>query len=224
MGPHYDQVMTALKRRYAAPAASAKGDPWETLLFTALTARSKDDQVEPVFRRLMASYPGPGRLAAAKRADVERLIRTIGLYRSKAKNAIALARAVVERHGGRVPADMDALVDLPGVGRKTASCVLVYAFGIPAIAVDTHVHRIANRLGWASERTPERTERALRGTLPGRHWLDVNRVMVQFGRDVCVPGTPKCWACPVARWCGFPRKTPKPVGATEEKKRKRAKG
>ncbi len=224
MTPRYDQVMRELARRYAAPAASSKETPWEVLLFTALTARSKDEQVEPVFRRLMAAYPTPAALAKARVADVEQRIRTIGLYRTKAKNAVALARALMERHGGRVPADLDALVGLPAVGRKTASCTLVYAFGIPAIAVDTHVHRIVNRLGWTRTGTPEKTERALRAGLPRRHWLDVNRVMVQFGRDVCVPGKPKCWMCPVARWCAYPGKTPKPERSGKVVKSKSGKG
>lgn len=210
MRPQYDKVMAVLERRYEAPAASSKDTPWKVLLFTALTARSRDEQVEPAFRRLMARWPGPAALARARVADVEGVLRTVGLYRSKARNAVALARAIMARHGGRVPADLDALVELPAVGRKTASCTLVYAFSVPAIAVDTHVHRIVNRLGWVREPTPERTERALRASLPARHWLEVNRVMVQFGRDACLPRTPRCWACPVARWCAFPRKTAAP--------------
>jgi endonuclease-3 len=209
--PNYDAVMRTLKRRYPDRAASEKETPWEVILFTALTARSRDEQVEPVFRGLMRAYPTPAALADADVRDVMRRLRTIGLYRSKAKNIVALARALVERHGGKVPADLDALVALPGVGRKTASCTLVYAFGIPAVAVDTHVHRVVNRLGWVTQKTPEKTERALRAALPKRHWLDVNRVMVQFGRDICVPTTPKCWACPVAAWCAYPKKTPAPV-------------
>ncbi len=205
---HFDQVMRALKRRYRAPAESAKGTPWECVLFTMLTARSRDDQVEGPFRALMRAYPTPQALSRAKVGDVAQVIRAIGLYRGKAKNAVALAKAVTDRHGGKVPADLDELVELPGVGRKTASCVLVYAFGIPAIAVDTHVLRIVNRLGWIREETPEKAERALRRVLPQKHWLDVNRVMVQFGRDICTPGAkPKCCACPVAKWCGFPKKT-----------------
>lgn len=199
--------MRLLKKRYVAPAESAKDTPWECVLFTMLTARSRDSQVEPAFRSLLRAFPTPQALAKAKVRDVERHIKTIGLYRSKAKNAIALAAAVVERHGGKVPADLDLLVALPGVGRKTASCVLVYAFGIPAIAVDTHVLRIANRLGWVKADTPEKAERALRTVLPKKHWLDVNRVMVQFGRDVCVPGVPKCPTCPLAKLCAFPNKT-----------------
>jgi endonuclease-3 len=205
---HFDEVMRALKRRYVARAESAKDTPWESVLFTMLTARSRDEQVEPAFRALMRAYPTPAALSRATVGDVAEIIKTIGLYRGKAKNAVALAKAVTENHGGKVPADLDALVELPGVGRKTASCVLVYAFGIPAIAVDTHVLRIVNRLGWVNGATPEKAERALREVLPKRHWLDVNRVMVQFGRDVCVPGArPKCYACPVAKWCGFPKKT-----------------
>ncbi|HTK04183.1 MAG TPA: endonuclease III [Candidatus Eisenbacteria bacterium] len=213
MRPQHDKVMAVLERRYAEPAASSKETPWEVLLFTALTARSRDEQVEPVFRRLMARYPGPAQLAKAKVKDVEAVLRTVGLYRSKARNAVALARTLMERHGGIVPADLAALVALPAVGRKTASCTLVYAFGVPAIAVDTHVHRVTNRLGWVTEGTPEKTERALRATLPERHWLDINRVMVQFGRDVCVPGRPKCWKCPVATWCAYPDKIPAPKDA-----------
>jgi len=207
MQSHFDRIMAALKRRYRAPAESAKATPWESVLFTALTARSRDDQVEPAFRRLMAHWPTPAALAGATAVQVGAEIRSIGLWQSKAKNAVAMAKAVTERHGGTVPADMDALVALPGVGRKTASCVLVYAFGIPAIAVDTHVHRIANRLGWVKTAHPPQTEAALRKVLPQKHWLDVNRVMVQFGRAVCVPGKPKCPSCPVAAWCAYPRKT-----------------
>lgn len=212
MRPQFDAVMVALKRRYTDQAASVKSTPWEVVLFTALTARSRDDQVEPVFRTLMRRYPSPTALAKARLADVVSILKTIGLFRSKAKNAVALARAVMERHGGEVPADMDALVALPAVGRKTASCTLVYAFGIPAIAVDTHVYRISNRLGWVKASTPEKTERALRKVLPEKHWMDVNRVMVQFGRDICVPWKPKCWLCPVQKQCAFPKKTPMPEG------------
>ena len=203
-----DKTMRALIRRYRQPAASERRTPWETVLFTMLTARSRDDQVEPAFQAVMSRWPTPARLAKAAVPDVARTIRTIGLYRNKARMAVELAAAVVRDHGGKVPRTMDELVALPGVGRKTASCTLVYAFRIPAIAVDTHVHRIVNRLGWVRTPSPDRTERELRRVLPERHWLDVNRVMVQFGRDICVPGTPRCWECPVSALCAFPRKTP----------------
>lgn len=212
MQPEYGAVMTALKRRYRERAASQKGDPWRTLLFTMLTARSRDDQVEPVFRLLMLRYKDAAALAKADVSDVAACIRGIGLYRGKSRNAVAMARAVMSRHDGKVPMAMGELVALPGVGTKTASCVLVYAFGIPAVAVDTHVHRIANRLRWVRTSTPEKTEAALRSSLPKRHWMDVNRVMVQFGRDVCLPGRPRCGNCPVRKSCAFPGKTAASAG------------
>jgi endonuclease-3 len=205
--PHFDAVMRTLEARYRDPAASSKNDPLDVLLFTMLSSRTRDDQTEIAFRRLKRRFPTVRRLAAAKTADVRRILRSIGLFGAKSRNAIALAKELVRRHGGVVPRTMDELVALPGVGRKTASCVLVYAFGIPAVAVDTHVHRIVGRLGWAREHTAERTEAALRRVLPRRHWLDVNRVMVQFGRDICRPGVPLCWKCPVRRHCAYPKKT-----------------
>lgn len=209
--------MAALTRRYRVPAEAKKDTPWKVILFTALSARTRDTQTEPAFQRLIAAYPTPAKLARAHEADVARLLKTIGLYNSKARNVVALAKAVTERHGGRVPKDMRALVALPGVGRKTASCVLTYAFGIPAIAVDTHVFRIANRLGWAGENTPEKTEQALRASIPERHWIEINRVMVPFGREIC-GRLPKCWMCPVAKWCAFSKKTPQPVKSGKLKK------
>jgi endonuclease-3 len=215
----FDATIRELKRRYREPAASSKDTPWEVILFTALSARTRDDQTEPAFRRLLARYPTIPALAKAKVGDVGSILKTIGLYRTKAKNVVALAQTLVERHAGKVPADLDALVELPAVGRKTASCVLVYAFGIPAVAVDTHVHRIANRLGWAKAKDPVGTERDLRRVLPRKHWLDVNRVMVSFGRDVCVPGVPKCWKCPVSAWCAFPKKTPAPKDPKQRQNR-----
>ncbi len=203
-------VMRRLVRRYRAKAESEKATPWRSLLFTMLSARSRDVETEKAYRALIARYPTPQALAKATPAAVAPLIACIGLSRTKAKNAVMLARAVVTRHRGRVPADLEALVALPGVGRKTANCTLAYAFGVPAVCVDTHVHRIANRLGWVRTTTPERTEDALRERLDRGWWLDVNRVLVQFGRAICVPGRPKCWACPVARWCAYPKKTLRP--------------
>ncbi|TAK37388.1 MAG: endonuclease III [Lysobacteraceae bacterium] len=205
-----DQVMRALRARYRGRAESAKATPWKSLLFTVLSARSRDVETEKVYRMLLARYPTPQKLARATPQQVAPLIARIGLFRSKAKNVVALARRITADHGGKVPADLDALVELPGVGRKTANCVLVYAFGIPAVCVDTHVHRIANRLGWVKTRTPEQTERALRAALAKRHWLNVNHTLIQFGRDICVPRKPQCWRCPVARWCSYRPKTPHP--------------
>lgn len=199
--------MGVLKRRYTAPAASSKASPWECLVFTLLSARTRDEQTEVVFQDLLRRWPTPRDLAQARLTDVERVLNRIGLYKNKARNVVGLAQIVEQKYGGKVPQELEALVDLPGVGVKTASCVLVYAYGKPAIPVDTHVHRIANRLGWVKEKTPERTGRALEQTLPPEYWLDVNRAMVQFGREVCIPGKPRCPICPVRKWCAYPKKT-----------------
>jgi endonuclease III len=207
MENHFNAVFRSLKRQYPEKAASDKETPWESLLFTMLSARSKDERTEEVFQNVMRRYPGPQELALAKPSEVMPLIKTIGLYRNKARLAVELAKAIANEHDGQVPEDMESLVALPGVGRKTASCVLVYSFRQPAIAVDTHVHRIANRLGWVRTASPDRTEVVLRDILPKRYWLDINRLFVLFGRDLCQPARPKCWRCPVRTYCAFPNKT-----------------
>ncbi len=206
--PNYGAIMTALKKVYTEPAASDKATPWETLFFTMLSARSKDERTEIAFQEVMKRYPGPYDLAKAWPSDVARLLKKIGLYKNKSRLAVDMAKAVVRDYGGKIPDDLDELVKLPGVGRKTASCVLVYSFGIPAIAVDTHVHRIANRLGWVKTDSPEKTERALRDRLPQKYWLDINRLLVLHGRKTCQPRKPQCMHCPVRQHCKFPNKTP----------------
>lgn len=209
MKKDFGTVFRILKRLYKEPSASDKNTPWKVLLFTLLSARTRDEQAEIAFRRLIKEFPNPKDIAVAGRKDIERLINTIGFYRNKAAHIKGLAKAVVEKYKGRVPETMEELTALPGVGRKTASCVLVYAFGKPAIAVDTHVYRITNRLGWVSEKDPERTEMSLREVVPRRYWMDMNRVMVQFGRDICVPRIPRCWKCPIRKHCGYKNKSKK---------------
>ncbi len=203
-------VMRALKARYRAKAYSHKETPWRSLVFTVLSARSRDEQTEIAYRTLLTAYRSPQVLAEAAPREIEPYIKRIGLYRNKARNLVRLAQALVTQYRGRVPNDLNKLVALPGVGRKTANCVMIYAFRKPAMCVDTHVHRVTNRLGWVNTKTPEQTEFALRNVVPRRHWLDVNRVMVQFGRTICVGPRPKCWMCPVRGWCRYPNKTPKP--------------
>lgn len=205
--PAYAPVMRELIREYTEPAASSKATAWEVLVFTLLSARTRDEQTEVVFLDLLRQYPGPQELAAARVPDVARILQRIGLYKTKARNVVALAKRIQNEYGGEVPRTLAQLIDLPGVGVKTASCVLVYAFHQPAIPVDTHVHRIANRLGWVKTKTPDKTGQALQATLPKEWWLDINRVMVQFGRAVCIPGKPRCPQCPVSQWCAYQKKT-----------------
>lgn len=192
------EVVRALRRRYpAGPQGGA--DPFRTLVATVLSQRTKEEKTAEAARSLFAAFPDAASLAAATPQEVIPLIRPAGFYNQKAPTIIELSRRLLEDHGGRVPREMDGLLALPGVGRKTANCVLVYGFGIPAIPVDTHVHRISNRLGWVRTRTPEETEGALAACLPRRYWLDINELFVLFGREICRSVGPRCPECALVK-------------------------
>lgn len=203
-------VLRRLKKAYPKKGPMEKGSAEDILLAVTLSARTRDEQVLSAYPRMREAFPTLEDLAGASVADIAGTINTLGLYRNKARFMKGIAKALVDRHGGRVPKDRASLEALPGIGRKTANCVMCYAFGIPAIAVDTHVHRIVNRLGWVRTKDAHATERRLNTLIPKDLWLDVNRVLVQFGRTVCTPRKPHCGECPVARFCAFPDKTPKP--------------
>ncbi len=204
------KTIATLVRNFPGKGAVELDRPEDVLLATVLSARTRDEQVLKVYPKLRKAFPTLKALAAADVKDIASSIKEIGLFRAKAKSMKGIAKALIEKHGGKVPRTMDELVALPGVGRKTANCVLCYAYKIPSIAVDTHVQRVTNRLGWVKTKRPEDTEQALYRVIPKDLWLDVNRVFVKFGRTVCIPGRPRCHICPVARWCAYPNKTPKP--------------
>jgi len=176
-------------------------NPFQVLIGTILSARCRDEVTDVVSRKLFERYPNPERLAAARHREVERIIHPIGFFRMKAKYVIETARQVLEKHGGRVPRTLEELMEFPGVGRKVANCVLVYAFDTPAIPVDTHVHRVSNRLGWVKTKSPDQTERALVEIVPRRHWLEINELLVAHGKAVCRPIRPLCARCPVEASC-----------------------
>lgn len=178
-----------------------KAEPFRHLIGTILSARCRDEVTDVVSRKLFEAYPTPEKLAAAPPRRVERLIRSIGFYRMKAKYVIGTSRMLMEEYAGAVPATLEELTRFPGVGRKVANCVLVYAFGKPAIAVDTHVHRVSNRLGWVKTKAPDQTERALEQILPRRHWLKINELLVAHGKAVCRPVRPRCNHCPILADC-----------------------
>ncbi len=191
-------VLRALRRIYPRERGG-RADPFQTLVATVISQRTREESTAIASQRLLGRFPDAPSLAAAPVADVERLIRPSGFYRNKARTLVRLARALMDRHGGRVPTSLEELLALPGVGRKTANCVLVYGFGVPAIPVDTHVHRVSNRLGWAHSSTPEGTERALSAIVPREHWLEINELLVLFGRELCRPIGPRCGECPLER-------------------------
>lgn len=176
-------------------------DPFQVLIGTILSQRTRDEATDRASAALFAQYPDARSLAAAPIAEIERLIRPVGFYRAKARNLADCAQLLVDETGGPVPPDLEALLSLPGVGRKTANCVLVFGFAEPAIPVDTHVHRISNRLGVVRTRTPEETERRLEEVVPRDYWIPLNPLLVQHGQNLCGPGRPKCDRCPIVEWC-----------------------
>ena len=209
-------VIETLKKEFPGKGAVELDRPEDVLLATVLSARTRDEQILKAYPKFRRRFPTLKALAAAKESAIAEELKEIGLYRAKAKAMKGIARELLERHGGQVPKTRDALVALSGVGRKTANCVLCYAFKVPAIAVDTHVHRIANRLGWLKTKRPEDTEQALMRLIPKDLWLHVNRVFVQFGRSACVPRQPRCYACPVRNLCRYPHKTLAPKHLTSD--------
>jgi endonuclease-3 len=166
-----------------------------------LSLRTQDTTTGPAAARLFALADTPAAMLRLTAGQIERAIYPVGFYKTKARILLGLGRALLTRFEGRVPDDLDALLTLNGVGRKTANLVVTVAFGKPGICVDTHVHRISNRFGYVKTRTPEQTEMALRAKLPRRHWIGYNDLLVGFGQNVCTPLSPKCSICPVRALC-----------------------
>jgi endonuclease-3 len=175
--------------------------PWQLVVATILSAQCTDKMVNRVTPTLFARWRTPDVLAAANPAEVEALIKPTGFFRQKTRAIQAVARAVAVEHHGRVPDTMEALTALPGIGRKTANVVLGTAFGQPAIFVDTHVKRLANRLGLTVESDPDRIERDLQALLPAKEWTCFAHRLIHHGRRICAARKPRCSVCPVARWC-----------------------
>ena len=183
-------------------AQSRRDKAFQVLIGTLLSARTQDSTTDAASGRLFAAAPTPERVAGLPVEEIERLIYPVSFYRNKARHVQATSRLLLERFGGRVPDAMDDLLTLPGVGRKTANLVLIVAFGSQRnICVDTHVHRIANRLGWVRTSTPEQTEQALYRAVARRWWPDVNLYLVVWGQNVCRPVRPRCGACAISAHC-----------------------
>jgi len=185
----------------AAIAAASERDPFRVLVGCILSLRTKDETTGPACARLFALASTPAALLALPIRRIERAIFPVGFYRTKARTLRRLSHDLLRRFDGAVPSDIDALLTLHGVGRKTANLVVTFGFQRPGICVDTHVHRIVNRLGFVSTRTPDETETALRRRLPRRHWIGLNDLLVGFGRNVCHPTSPRCSCCPVRASC-----------------------
>ena len=176
-------------------------NPLELLVATVLSAQTTDIRVNMVTPAVFARYRTAADYASADRTELETMIQSTGFYRAKTASLTKLGAALVERFGGEVPARLEDLVTLPGVGRKTANVVLGNAFGIPGITVDTHVGRLARRFGWTGEVDPVKFEHAIGALVPKRDWTMLSHVLIFHGRRTCHARRPACGACPVARWC-----------------------
>ena len=176
-------------------------NPFELLVVTVLSAQTTDKRVNAVRPTLFAAYPDARAMAAAEREKLEAIIGPLGFFRAKTESLLKLSAALVERHGGEVPPRLKDLVELPGVGRKTANVVLGNAFGIPGITVDTHFGRLSRRFGWTEETDPVKAEHAVGALFPKKDWVLLSHHLIWHGRRCCHAQKPACGACPVARWC-----------------------
>ncbi len=197
------KVIRTLRKRYPAPKTALEfSNPLELLVATVLSAQCTDQRVNIVTRELFNKYRSAEDYAAASQEELESDVRSTGFFRNKAKSIRAFSKVLVESHGGNVPRSFDDLVNLPGVGRKTANCVMGAAFGINSgVVVDTHVKRIAARLGLTSNTDPEKIENDLMAVVPEKDWYDLSNMLIQFGREVCEARKPRCPECPLFSVC-----------------------
>lgn len=185
------------------PREHEYSDPFKVLVSTILSQRTRDENTEEASRRLFEVYEDADAIARAEPGDLYALIKASGMYRQKAERIVNCARIILETFNGEVPDTLEELTSIPGVGRKTANIVLNISFGKPALAVDTHVHRISNRLGWISTKRTEDTEFALMDLISPELWGPVNGSMVEFGREICRPLMPRCEVCGIKSCCEF---------------------
>jgi endonuclease-3 len=175
--------------------------PFRVLVSCILSLRTQDSTTARASHRLFARADSPQAMLKLTAKSIETLIYPVGFYKTKAKNILQICRTLIDHHGGKVPDEIDELLELPGVGRKTANLVVTLGYRKPGICVDTHVHRISNRWGYVTTKTPEKTEFALRDKLPRKYWIEYNDLLVSFGQHLCRPISPVCSQCPVKRYC-----------------------
>ncbi len=207
--PRSKRIIAGLKKFYGAPRPSlAYRGLYELSVSVILSAQTTDSQVNAVTPALFARYPDFESLSRARIREVERIVRSTGFYRNKARNIVGMARAVMKDHGGRMPETMEDLRSLPGIGRKSANVILSMGLGVPALAVDTHVMRVARRLGYTSAREPLGVERALTALIPRRDWTAAHLLLITHGRRICRARNPLHDCCPVRSLCDAVKNTP----------------
>ena len=182
------------------------GDPYKILIGTILSARTRDETTAQVIKMLFSEFKNPDELSRADLKDIKKLIQKIGFYNVKATRIKEVSKILVEKYNSKVPSNLEDLLTFPGVGRKTANCVLVYGFRKPAIPVDIHVHRVSNRIGIVNTKKPEETEIDLQKSIDSRYWTGINETFVTFGQNICLPIKPRCNICHLTKICKYYRK------------------
>ena len=213
--PDWNAIFTALEKwrdeltsdsNDADPSVSTiaehyRNDPWAVLVSTIISLRTKDEVTLAASKQLLEKAPSPEKLHILKGKEIEKLIYPAGFYRNKTASLKKIAAILLEQYGGKVPSSMDELLALPGVGRKTANLVLTEAFDLEGLCVDIHVHRISNRNGWLSSKTPDETEMILREIQPKKYWKRINYLLVLYGQRICRPVSPFCSHCVIKKHC-----------------------
>ncbi|MDD2569169.1 MAG: endonuclease III [Clostridia bacterium] len=198
------EIFTLLHKEYDGTGSALKfGSVYQLLIAVILSAQTNDNQVNKITEKLFKNYGTPENLAKIKLAELEQLIKTCGLYKNKAKNILAASKIILEQYKGEVPKTREELMLLPGVGRKTANVVLSVGYGIPALAVDTHVFRLAHRLGFSNGKNPEQVEADLCAIIPEKDWAEAHHWLIWHGRKVCTAQKPKCDMCIVQQLCEY---------------------
>lgn len=209
------KAVEILQQMYSgAKCALNFNSPYELLIATMLSAQCTDERVNIVTSVLFKDYNKPENMVTLTEEELGEIIKSCGFYKNKSKNILATSRELLLKYNGEVPKTMEQLIELPGVGRKTANVVLSNAYGVPAIAVDTHVFRVSNRLGLAKGNTPEEVEEQLKKNIPKKMWSDAHHYIIWHGRKICNSRKPKCDECPLAPYCDFNN------GLIEDKKAK----
>lgn len=201
------RILRKNRHKFITPAlteiAEKTESPFHVLISCILSLRTRDETTAKASARLFAIADSVYDMDKLTTKQIARLIYPVGFYKTKAKRIKKICKELIEKYGGKVPDDFDTLITFKGVGRKTANIVMVYGFQKLGIPVDTHVHRVSNRLGWVETKTPEKTEFALRELLPKKYWMDFNDLFVQFGQNICKPVGPKCSICPINKRCKY---------------------
>ncbi|NQE04446.1 G/T mismatches repair enzyme [ANME-1 cluster archaeon GoMg1] len=206
MPTNIEKIMQILKERYqdktsALMDVSTRKDPFLILISCLLSLRTRDEVTAKASERLFARAKTPEEMITLKKEEIEAAIYPAGFYKRKAEQILEICRVLIKRYDSRVPGEIDELLKLRGVGRKTANIVITMGYNKPGVAVDTHVHRISNRLGLVETKSPYQTEFALRKTLPKRYWIVFNNLLVMHGKAICTPISPKCSICPITEYC-----------------------